>query len=162
MRYNKLFVALGPWERACFGARRFLGQDLNRESGFKGSIPGRGREFFSSPPRPDRLWDPPSLLANGYRRIGGVELYLHFPDTSSWRGTYLSTGTTLPLPLPFTFPCNALRRVLLCDSHSYWDSSHRNQRSVQLYVNDHVGCWTVVIRKTSGYPVRLLFERQLL
>jgi hypothetical protein len=24
------------------------------------------------------------------------ELYLHFPNTPSWRGAYLSTGTTLP------------------------------------------------------------------
>jgi hypothetical protein len=31
------------------------------------SIPGRGKWFFSSPQRPDRLWDPPSLLSNGYR-----------------------------------------------------------------------------------------------
>jgi hypothetical protein len=28
-----------------------------------------------------------------------VELYLHSPNTPSWRGAYLSTGTTLPLPL---------------------------------------------------------------
>jgi hypothetical protein len=30
-----------------------------------------------------------------------VELYLHYPTTSSWRGAQLkkSTGTTLPLPL---------------------------------------------------------------
>jgi hypothetical protein len=28
-----------------------------------------------------------------------VELYLHSPNTSLWRGAYLSTGTTLP----FTF-----------------------------------------------------------
>jgi hypothetical protein len=33
----------------------------------RGSIPGRGREFFSSLPRSDRLWGPPSLLSNGYR-----------------------------------------------------------------------------------------------
>jgi hypothetical protein len=32
-----------------------------------GSSPGRGWEFFSSPPRPDRLWDPPSLLSNVYQ-----------------------------------------------------------------------------------------------
>jgi len=25
---------------------------------------GQGREFFSSPPRPDRLWITPSLLSN--------------------------------------------------------------------------------------------------
>jgi len=27
---------------------------------------GRGWEFFSSPPRRDRLWGPPSLSFNGY------------------------------------------------------------------------------------------------
>jgi hypothetical protein len=31
----------------------------------RGSIPGRSWEFFFSPPCPDRLWGPPSLLANG-------------------------------------------------------------------------------------------------
>jgi hypothetical protein len=31
-----------------------------------GSIPGSTR-FFSSPQRPDRLWDPPSLLSDWYR-----------------------------------------------------------------------------------------------
>jgi hypothetical protein len=31
-----------------------------------GSILGSAR-FFSSPQRPDRLWDPPSLISNGYR-----------------------------------------------------------------------------------------------
>jgi hypothetical protein len=34
-----------------------------------GSGPGRGWEFFSSPPRPDRLWGPPRLLSNGYQRL---------------------------------------------------------------------------------------------
>jgi hypothetical protein len=33
----------------------------------RGSIPDGGWEFFFSPPRPDRLWGPPSLLSNGYR-----------------------------------------------------------------------------------------------
>jgi hypothetical protein len=28
-----------------------------------------------------------------------VELYFHSPNTSSWHGAYLSTGTTLPLPV---------------------------------------------------------------
>jgi hypothetical protein len=32
-----------------------------------GSRPGRGWEFFSSPPHPDRLWGSPSLLPNGYQ-----------------------------------------------------------------------------------------------
>jgi hypothetical protein len=29
-------------------------------------IPGRGKRLFSSPQRPDRLWDPSSLLSKGY------------------------------------------------------------------------------------------------
>jgi hypothetical protein len=51
----------------------------------RGSIPGRGKRFFSSPQRPDRLWGPSSLLSNGYRglspvpRLRMVELYLQFP-----------------------------------------------------------------------------------
>jgi hypothetical protein len=36
---------------------------------FKGSIPDEGWDFFSSPPRPDRLWGPPSLLSNGYQGL---------------------------------------------------------------------------------------------
>jgi hypothetical protein len=31
-----------------------------------GSNPDTGWEFFSLPPRPDRLWNPPSLLSNVY------------------------------------------------------------------------------------------------
>jgi hypothetical protein len=49
-----------------------------------GSSPSRRWEFFSSPPRPDRLWGPLSLLSNGYqgpfrwRRSGrGVKLATH-------------------------------------------------------------------------------------
>jgi hypothetical protein len=34
-----------------------------------GLSPGRGWEFFSSPPRPDRLWGPPSLLGNSYQGL---------------------------------------------------------------------------------------------
>jgi hypothetical protein len=29
----------------------------------------RGSRIFSSPLRPDRVWDPPNLLANGYRAL---------------------------------------------------------------------------------------------
>jgi hypothetical protein len=35
-----------------------------------GSIADIGREFFSSPPHPDHLWGPPSLIiSNGYRGL---------------------------------------------------------------------------------------------
>jgi len=35
------------------------------------SVPDRGsdRISFSSPPRPEQLWIPPSLLYNGYRGL---------------------------------------------------------------------------------------------
>jgi hypothetical protein len=37
----------------------------------RSTSPGRGNggNFFSSPPRPNRLWGPPSLLSNGYRGL---------------------------------------------------------------------------------------------
>jgi hypothetical protein len=31
----------------------------------QGKSPGRSYEFFTSPPRPDQLWSPPSLLSSG-------------------------------------------------------------------------------------------------
>jgi hypothetical protein len=68
-------------------------------------------KFFSSPPRPNRLWGPPSLLSNGYQGLlpreqsgRGVKLtnHLHlvprsrmhgaippFPNTPSWCGAQL-------------------------------------------------------------------------
>jgi hypothetical protein len=69
-----------------------------------GSSPGRGWEFFSSPPRPDRSGGPPRLLSNGYRGFfpwggGGSKTATHhqvprsrmrgaippLPNTPSWR-----------------------------------------------------------------------------
>jgi hypothetical protein len=47
------------------------------------SSPGRSWEFFSSPPRPDRLGSPPSLLSNGYQGL--------FPWRQSGRGVKLTT-----------------------------------------------------------------------
>jgi hypothetical protein len=70
-----------------------------------------GLRIFSSPRRPDRLWDPPSLLSNGYRGLfprgqsgQGVKLTTHLqlvprsrkrgsihplPHTPSWRRAWL-------------------------------------------------------------------------
>jgi len=31
--------------------------------------PGKGWEFFYSPPHPEKLWGPPSLLANVYQGL---------------------------------------------------------------------------------------------
>jgi hypothetical protein len=41
--------------------------------------PGGGWEFFFSPPCPDRLWGPPSLLSNGYQEL--------FPWGVKWPGS---------------------------------------------------------------------------
>jgi hypothetical protein len=53
----------------------------------RGSNPGRGSEFFSSLPRPDRLWNPPSLLSNGY--------WGFFPRGQSGWGLKLNTNLHL-------------------------------------------------------------------
>jgi hypothetical protein len=77
-------------------------------------------KFFSSPPRPDRLWGPLSILSNGYQRLfpwgksgRGVKLtiHLHLVPRLRVRGaihvlpqyafmawcSVKITGTTLPL-----------------------------------------------------------------
>jgi len=36
---------------------------------YRYSILGRGWIFLSSPPRPKRLWGPPSLLSSGYQGL---------------------------------------------------------------------------------------------
>jgi hypothetical protein len=45
-----------------------------------GSNAGMGWEFLSSPPHPDRLWGPPSLLTNGYQ---GSFLWLKRPESEA-------------------------------------------------------------------------------
>jgi hypothetical protein len=51
--------------------RRYGLVDVETDYGLdgRGSVPGRGRIFFSSPQIPNRLWDPSSLLFNGYRNL---------------------------------------------------------------------------------------------
>jgi hypothetical protein len=97
--------------------RSFLLQILHEYENNMKNSPVRCWEFFFSPPRPDLLWGPPSLLSSGYwgsspggKAVGAwswshtsikcrgqecVELYLHSPSMSSWRDAYLRTGTTL-------------------------------------------------------------------
>jgi hypothetical protein len=57
----------GPkWEEVTGGRRILYNEELDN---LYTSIPGGGWEFFSSSPRPYRLWGSPSLLSNGYRGL---------------------------------------------------------------------------------------------
>jgi len=72
-------------------------------------------EFFSSPPHPERLWGPPSLLSNVYQGLGSppssaavkewAELYLLSPTTPSWRGAQLKhrDNFTFTLKIPISY-----------------------------------------------------------
>jgi hypothetical protein len=103
---------------AQFSCSNYVYSDLLRaRSDDRVSNPSVGWEIFSSSLCPYRLWCTPSLLSNEYRGLFPcskrpvreadrslpssaavkecVELYLHSPNTSSWRLAWLSTGTIL-------------------------------------------------------------------
>jgi hypothetical protein len=46
-----------------------VGTGTGYEKEGRGSILGRGKRLFSIPQSPDRLWDPKSLVYNGYRGL---------------------------------------------------------------------------------------------
>jgi hypothetical protein len=123
-----------------------------------GSSPGKGWEFFSSPPRPDRLWGPPSL-SNRYKGLfswgysgRGVKLtiYLYLvsrpkmceaipslPNTPSWCGAYLRKAggqfSVLYMTVKCTYNC-------------------RNQRKLYERVRRTIGGWTRVDFASFGPP----------
>jgi len=73
-------------------------------------------EFFSSPPRPDRRWGPPSLLSNGNQGL--------FPWGQSGRGVKLTT----PLhPVPRSRMCGAIPP--LPNTHSWCGAQSIHVRS---------------------------------
>jgi hypothetical protein len=99
---------------------------LVTKSGFNSR---QGLGFFFLPPRSNRPWGPPSLLANRYRGVERPGLYtdLHlvrrlwihgairpFPTTSSWRGAKLDNGHVFL----------AYRQVYLCHYYSYSGTRH--------------------------------------
>jgi hypothetical protein len=78
----------------------YLSQYNDRDTGrtTKGSIPGRGRDFFSSPPLPERLWGPINLLYNGNRCLPGVkpqslEADRSSPSSAGVKNTWSYTST---------------------------------------------------------------------
>jgi hypothetical protein len=65
------------------------------------SIAGRRWEFFSLPPRPDRLWGPSSLLSNGNRglfpRVKRPRHEAnHTPSSPKVKNTWSSTSVSAP------------------------------------------------------------------
>jgi hypothetical protein len=62
-----------------------VGTEIDYGLNERGSIPGRGKNFLSSPHLSDRLWGTSRLLCNGYRRLflcgycgRSVKLNTHF------------------------------------------------------------------------------------
>jgi hypothetical protein len=62
---NSAHVSFVSYVRRCSSVGIVTGYGLDG----LGSIPGRGKIFFSSPQDPDRIWGPPSLLFIGYRKL---------------------------------------------------------------------------------------------
>jgi hypothetical protein len=83
-----------------------------------GSIPCSSWEFFSSPPRPDRFWGPPSLLSDGYQGLfllgvkwPGRESDHSPPSSAEVKNTWSCTSC---LPYAFVTCCFKYRIRLLC------------------------------------------------
>jgi hypothetical protein len=61
-----------------------------------------GSRIFSSPSRPDRLWDPPNLLSNGYRgalspgvKRRGCKADYSPPASAEFKKMWIYTSTPL-------------------------------------------------------------------
>jgi hypothetical protein len=64
----------------------------------RGSIPCKGKSWFSTPQSPDRLWGPPSLLYNGYRGSSlGVKRPGREADHSLPSSAEVKNGGAIPL-----------------------------------------------------------------
>jgi hypothetical protein len=120
----------------------------------RGSIPGRGR-FFSSPPRPDRLWGPSSISFNGYGalspklkrpgreattylhavpRLECVGLNLH--SSALFHGVLLNRQGHLYLFLNFRWPECARHSISVCSTRIRSYAKHWDTRICLTYVCD--------------------------
>jgi hypothetical protein len=132
----------------------------------------RGLEFFSSSPRQDRLWVPPSLLSNGYQRLfpwgkngRGVKLTTHLHlllrSKNEWsysstppirlHGVMLSqiTGTTSPLFVICTVNCVYRQWIFISNYEQNDQQIARNQ------------CFQIVCIATLGLDVHSDFLQLL-
>jgi hypothetical protein len=98
-----------------------------------------------------------------------VDLYFHSHSTPSWRGSQLkkSTGTTLPLALPYIFATTLSSMLLKQKLVSYYSSSvkwlddwmtagHEYEGSV-CHLGVRIGCWSPGL---TYYPMELFSENQ--
>jgi hypothetical protein len=99
-----------------------------------GSIPGRGREFFSSPPPPERLWIPSSLLSNGYRGL--------FPCGQSGRGVKLTTHLRL-------VPRSRMRGAIHLLPHT------PSWRGAQIKKEEHMNNFSFTVHQLAWHVMRL-------
>jgi hypothetical protein len=124
-----------------------------------GSSPGRGWEFFFSPPRSDRFWGPPSLLSNGYQgffpwgqsgRVVKLTTQFHLapgsrmpgaipplPSTTSWRGAQLKKHRD-NFTFNFTFRFGSISNVR---SPLGLEQTSVSGRSGQPLCALHLPCW---------------------
>jgi hypothetical protein len=142
---------------------------------FYGSISGGAWKFFSSPPRPERLWGSPSLISNGYqgalslgvKRLGReadhsppssaevkewVEIHLHSLNTPSWCGAWKKehsdNSTVLMWPEGENRPQRYIAtRILRSDQRSSLNTSvgERSQGNYQ--------CFSHIANRILGYMV---------
>jgi hypothetical protein len=91
-----------------------------RDGGWRNrpSIPCRDNTFLSSLKHPDRLWNPPSLLFNGYQGLisRNHEVDHSPPCRSDPRLRKSAAILTLPSPLPFLIRTIILKKVILCET----------------------------------------------
>jgi hypothetical protein len=113
-------------------------------------LPGRGKRFFYTPQRPERLWGPPSDRSppSNVEVKNGV-LIPPFPHTSSQRGAQLSTKITFYISIYF------------CCSHLEHRASVKHFLSLQfLNPRQSVGLLGRGISPTEGHYLHRTTQTQ--
>ena len=128
----------------------------------RGSNPGGGEIFLT---RPDRPWDSPSLLYNGYRVFPGGKAagaWRWTPPPSSaggmeeWRPSWPVIGWSLPLPLPLYV--NVI--IIVDDFNTFFDLYRSSSGSgfglVFCVLQLHGNCWWCGVCYWAVLPLRRL------